>query len=275
LKFPHAPDWLVYLAVTAGLAVLAVGVPWRGAPPVRRPTLATQIGGQPLAPASLFDPAIWVSAPAAGPGAGTAFSVADSGVWLTARHVVEGCTRTVIVTGPGHGVSATVRLAPGRETAILYTRGGAPALPIAPAAGLRRGQRAFHPGFPRSRPGEAASELVRRATLLVGWRGLRAEPVLTFAEIARSPMTRGALTGISGAPALDAEGRVLGVTVAEAPRRRRIYTTTPSSLRAALAQAGVVPASGQGEAMTGATYDTVADDLRTRLSVAEIVCLAG
>jgi len=274
LKLPHAPDWLVYLAVTAGLVVLAVGVPWRGAQPVRRPALRASAGGQPLAPASLFDPTIWVSAPAAGPGAGTAFSVADRGVWLTARHVVEGCARTVIVTGPGHGVAATVRLASGRETAILYTRGGAPALPIAPA-GLRRGQRAFHPGYPRSRPGEAASELVRRATLLVGWRGLRAEPVLTFAETARSPMTRGALTGISGAPALDAEGRVLGVTVAEAPRRRRIYTTTPSSLRAALAQAGVVPASGPGEAMTAATYDAVADDLRARLSVVEVVCLTG
>jgi hypothetical protein len=88
-------------------------------------------------------------------------------------------------------------------------------------------------------------------------------------------MTRGALTGISGAPALDAEGRVLGVTVAEAPRHRRIYATTPSSLHAALAKAGVVPASGVGEAMTGATYHAVADDLRARLSVAEVVCLAG
>jgi hypothetical protein len=188
--------------------------------------------------------------------------------------VVEGCAQTVIVTTPGHGVAAKVRLETGGETAILYTRGGAPALPIAPISVLRRGQRAFHPGYPRSRPGEAASELARRATLVVGGYGLRAEPVLTFVETARAPMTHGALTGISGAPALDASGRVLGVTVAEAPRRRRLYTTTPSSLRAILAEAGVKATTSPGEAMTEATYGAVADNLRARLSVAEVVCIA-
>jgi S1-C subfamily serine protease len=275
LKLPHAPDWLAYLAVAAALAVLAVGVPWRIGKEVR-PRLATSaVNGQALAPASLFDPAIWVSAPPAGPGAGTAFSVAESGVWLTARHVVDGCASTVIITSPGHGVAARARLWPGRETAVLYTRGGAPALPIAPAEGLRRGQRAFHPGFPGSRPGEARSELARRATLWVGGHGLRAEPVLSFVETGRSPAVRGALTGLSGAPALDARGRVLGVTVAEAPRRRRLYATTPSSVRATLAQAGVRPLDGPGQAMTAASYGAVADDLRARLSVAEVECLGS
>jgi S1-C subfamily serine protease len=273
LKPPHAPDWLVYLAVAAGLAVLAVGVPWRQRP--AEPSRASSPAGQVLAPASLFDPAIWVSAPPAGPGAGTAFSVADSGVWLTARHVVDGCASTVIVTSPGHGVAAKVRLWPGRETAILYTRGGAPALPIAPAEWLRRGQRAFHHGFPGSRPGEATSELTRRARLVVGGRGLRTEPVLSFVETGRMPAMRGALAGLSGAPVLDASGRVLGVTIAEAPRRRRLYTTTPSSLRAILALASVKPVVGPGEAMTAASYGAVADDLRSRLSVAEVECLGS
>jgi serine protease Do len=65
------------------------------------------------------------------------------------------------------------------------------------------------------------------------------------------------------------------VTVAEAPRRRRLYTTTPSSLRATLAQAGVKPLDGPGEAMTAASYGAVADDLRGRLSVAEVECLGS
>ena len=273
MKLPHAPDWLVYLAVAAALAIFAVGVPWRGGKPSRAPVSAPSASGQPLAPASLFDPAIWVSAPPAGPGAGTAFSVADSGVWLTARHVVDGCASTVIVTSPGHGVAATARLWPGRETAVLYTHGGAPPLPVAPAEGLRRGERVFHPGFPDARPGQARSELARRATLWVGGHGLRTEPVLSLIETGRSPATHGALTGLSGAPALDASGRVLGVTVAEAPRRRRLYATTPSSLRATLAQAGVTPVDGPGEAMTATTYAAVADDLRARLSIAEVECL--
>jgi S1-C subfamily serine protease len=270
LKLPRPPDWLILIGMVGGLVALAVAGPWRApdSPPAREPA-----PGAPLAPASLFDPAIWVNAPRAGPGAGTAFSVADRGVWLTARHVVEGCRRAAIVTAPGHGVAAEVRLSAQRETAVLITRGGAPALPIAPAGPLRRGLMAFHPGFPQGRPGEAASQLIRRANLWVGGHGLRAEPVLTFAETARRPGLRGALTGISGAPVLDSAGEVLGVTVAEAPRRRRLYATTPSSLRAALAQAGVAPSAAPGRKLTGATLGAIADDLRARLSIAEVVCL--
>ena len=270
MKPPRPSIWLICLAVVGGLAALAVGAPWMRGAPARAPKV-----GQPLAPASLFDPAIWVSTPPPGPGGGTAFSVDGRGVWLTARHVVEGCGRTVIVTAPGHGVAARVQITPGRETAVLITRGGSPALPIAPAGVLRRGQRLFHPGFPRSRPGEAASEVLRRATLLVGWRGLRAEPVLTLAEVGRWPALRGSLAGISGAPVLDGEGRVLGVTVAENPRRRRLYATTPASLRAALAGAGVTPSGAAGEALSQATWRGASDDLRANLSVAEVECLAS
>jgi S1-C subfamily serine protease len=270
LKPPSPSIWLISLAVVGGAAALVFGVPWMHGTPERAPKV-----GQPLAPASLFDPAIWVSTPPPGPGAGTAFSVDSRGVWLTARHVVEGCGRTVIVTAPGHGVAARVQIAPGRETAVLITRGGAPALPIAPAGDLRRGERLFHPGFPRERPGEATSELLRRATLLVGWRGLRAQPVLTLAEVGRWPALRGSLAGLSGAPVLDAEGRVLGVTVAENPRRRRLYATTPASLRAALTGAGVTPSATAGEALSPATWRGAADALRANLSVAEVECLAG
>jgi S1-C subfamily serine protease len=231
--------------------------------------------GQPLAPASVFDPAIFVTAPPPGPGAGTAFSVSDQGVWLTARHVVEGCRRTVIVTAPGQGVAAQARILPGKETALLFTQGGAPALPIAPTSSLRRGEVIYHPGFPQTQPGEATSDLMRRANLWVGWRGLRAQPVLVLHETARSPALRGSLTGLSGAPALDGEGRVIGVTVAENPRRRRLYATTPSSLHAALADAKVKAAESGGEAMTAGTWKSASDRLRAALSVAEVECLAG
>lgn len=266
MKWPQAPDWLAYVAVAAALTIVAVA-PWKNVH--RRAPAPSQV----LAPPSLFDPAVWVSAPPAGPGAGTAFSVSERGVWLTARHVVESCPRAAILTAPGHGVVARVRLTPGRETAILYTDGGAPALPIVSRPSLRRGERAFHPGFPRSEPGEAASELRRRANLVVRGRWFRAEPVLIFAELDRRPAIRGALEGLSGAPVLDSAGRVLGVTVAEAPRRRRIYATTPSSLSAALQDAGVTSIAGGGEVLNRADYAAVADDLRARLSVAEVVCL--
>jgi hypothetical protein len=240
------------------------------APPVAEPPAPE---GPPIGPASVFDPAIFVAAPPPGPGVGVAFSVSSAGVWLTARHVVEGCGRTVIVIAPGQGVAAEARILPGRETAVLTTRGGAPALPIAPML-LRRGERAWHPGFPKGRPGEASSELMRRANLWVGWRGLRAQPVLVFRETGRWPAVRGSLTGLSGAPALDKAGAVIGVTVAENPRRRRLYATTPASLRAALAMAGVTAARDGGEPLSAATWKQASDDLRASLSVAEVECLA-
>jgi serine protease Do len=59
--------------------------------------------------------------------------------------------------------------------------------------------------------------------------------VLVWAEVGRTDTLRGTLAGLSGAPALDSAGRVIGVTVAEAPRRGRIYTTAPETLKTVLA----------------------------------------
>ena len=118
-------------------------------------------------PPPAFDSTIVVDAPStAGPGTGTAFSVSSGGVWLTARHVVEGCARAAIIVGPGQGVAAEVRIDPRGETAVLLTQGGAPSLPMAPRESVQRGMIAFHAGFPHGRPGEIASRLVRRQTLV-------------------------------------------------------------------------------------------------------------
>jgi serine protease Do len=95
---------------------------------------------------------------------------------------------------------------------------------------LRRGARAYHPGFPQGHPGEAASRLLGRENLVVHGRGARTEPVLVWAEVGRTDTLKGTLAGLSGSPALDSAGRVIGVTVAEAPRRGRIYTTAPETL---------------------------------------------
>jgi serine protease Do len=69
---------------------------------------------------------------------------------------------------------------------------------------------------------------------------------------------------------------VIGVTIAQAPRRGLIYTTTPRSLRAALAAGGAEPPpAGPGEPITTTTYGRVADDLRRDLRVVPVVCLGG
>jgi serine protease Do len=274
MHFPRLPDWLVYLAVVLALLIAAVGRQERADAPPPPPPVAGG-DGLPLGPASPFDPQVVVDVPGkAEPGVGTAFSISQSGVWITARHVVDGCTQTAIVVGDGRGVAAQVRIDPRGEAAILTTEGGAPPLPLGLDRPLRRGDRAFHPGFPQGEPGEATSRLLGRENLEVRGRGARTEPVLVWAETGRTDGLEGTLAGLSGSPVLDSAGRVVGVTVAESPRRGRIYTTSPETVVAALTATRQFPDSlAVGEPITTDNYGRVADTLRRDLRVAQVICL--
>ena len=273
MHFPRLPDWLIYAAVVVALLIAAVGRQERAdAPPAPPPVPAAE--GAALGPASPFDPAVVVDvAEHTEAGAGTAFSVAPSGIWVTARHVVEGCKQAAIVVAPGRGVAAGVRIDPRSETAILTTDGGAAPLPLGLDQRLRRGERAFHMGFPQGRPGEASSRLLGRENLVVQGRGARTEPVLVWAETGRTEGLKGTLGGLSGAPALDDQGRVVGVTIAEAPRRGRIYTTAPELTAQTLSADGIKDPGAAPTPVTAETYGRIADDLRRNLRVAQVVCL--
>lgn len=274
MHFPRLPDWLIYAVVVVALLFVAIGRRERADAPAAPPP-PSEAEGASLGPASPFDPSVVVDvAQKSEPAAGTAFSIADSGVWVTARHVVDGCTQTAIVVAPGRGVEAKVEIDPRGEAAILKTDGGAPALPLNLGGELRRGERAFHPGYPQGEPGEATSRLLGRENLVVRGRGARTEPVLVWAEAGRTDGLRGTLGGLSGAPALDDRGRVIGVTIAEAPRRGRIYTTSPETIQDALQTVRQpMTNAGAGEAITPDNYGRVADDLRRSLRVAQVICL--
>jgi hypothetical protein len=128
-------------------------------------------------------------------------------------------------------------------------------------------------GFPQGRPGEASSRLLGRENLVVQGRGARTEPVLVWAETGRTDGLKGTLGGLSGAPALDDQGRVVGVTIAEAPRRGRIYTTAPETTARVLTASGRRLAEPAAAAISADNYGRVADDLRRNLRVAQVVCL--
>jgi len=275
MHFPRLPDWLIYAAVVVALLIAAIGRQERTNAPAAPPP-APELEGAALGPASPFDPAVVVEvSDKTEPGAGTAFSIGESGVWVTARHVVDGCAQAAIVVAPGRGVAATVTIDPNSETAMLTTDGGAPPLPLGLTASLRRGERAFHPGFPQGKPGEASSRLIGRENLVVHGRGARTEAVLVWAETGRTDGLTGTLGGLSGAPALDTEGRVIGVTIAEAPRRGRIYTTAPELTARTLAAKARPSAAAQAVPITAENYGRVADDMRRTLRVAQVVCLTG
>lgn len=269
------PDWTIYGGVIAALVIASMsGRENADAPPAPPPPDAAE--GALLGPVTPFDPAVTVEAPDVPfqPAAGTAFSIADSGRWVTARHVVDGCSRPAIVIGGGRAVAASVRLAVKADIAVLITEGGASALPVLMDGSLRVGERAFHPGYPQGRPGEASSLLLGRETLHVRGRGRHDEPVLAWAETGRTEGLDGTLAGLSGAPAMDREGRVLGVTIAESPRRGRIYTTAPDTFLPAIRGIAAPEALPLDEPVTIDNYGRVADALRRDLRVAQVVCLS-
>jgi S1-C subfamily serine protease len=276
LHFPRLPDWLVYASVVFALLVAALSRGERAdAPPAPPPPAPGE--GAVLRPATAFDPAIVIKAPPPAPNStGTAFSVGATGVWLSAAHVLQGCRQAALIVAPGRGVAAEVQLDPRTDVAVLTTEGGAEPLPTALSAPLRIGMRGFHPGFPQGRPGEATSRLLGRQTLVMrGEEGRHVEPVVAWAQVGRTDGLRGGLAGLSGAPVLDSAGRVVGVTIAEAPRRGRIYTAAPESVSAALRRAhvSVQTSAPAREPITVENYGRAADNLRRDLRVVEVACL--
>lgn len=269
------PDWGVYGLVAIGLLVFSLARRENAdAPPAPAPP--DEMEGALLGPVTPFDPSVTVHAPDGPyqPASGTAFSIARDGRWVTARHVVEGCRQPALVVGGGRAVAADVRLAPRADVAVLLTQGGPAALAVAADAPLRRGQRAFHPGFPQGRPGEVTSRLLGRETLRVTGRGAREEPVLAWAEVGRTAGLTGGLSGLSGAPVLDRQGRAVGVTLAESPRRGRIYTTAPDTFGPAVRGQQHAGEALVGEPVTVDNYGVVSDSLRRDLRVAQVVCLS-
>jgi len=274
MHFPRLPDWLIYVAAVLALLVAAVGRQERADAPQAPPPVPGE-AGVPLSAFLPFDPARIVTLPRqTQPRSGTAFSVSDSGVWLTAAHVLKGCGQVAVVVAPGRGVAAQAIIDPLLDVAVLKTQGGAPALPLGRSADVRSGDRGFHPGFPQGAPGEAASRLLGADELAGAGRGASARPVMAWTEVGRTDGLEGMLDGLSGAPVLDASGQVVGLTLAEAPRRGRIYSVSPETLRTALAGAGVKPSTvARGEAVNVENYGRVADSLRRDLRVARVVCL--
>jgi S1-C subfamily serine protease len=274
VALPRPPDWILYAAAVAGLVLVAVNQAERSDAPGAPPPVPGA-AGVPLPPGSPFNPKkVKKVAEPASEEVGTAFSISDKGVWLTAAHVVKACRKTAVMVADRRGVLAKVFTTPDSDVAVLKTEGGAPPLPLAPG-GPERGARAYHPGFPQGRPGEAATRFLGPAVLEGRKRGSHGQTVLAWAEVGRTEALKGGLAGLSGAPVLDRTGQVIGVTLAEAPRRARIYSSTPAAIRAALAAAKVAPSGfARGQAITTDNYGRMADSLRRDVRVAQVVCLS-
>lgn len=258
------PDWLIYLSIVVALVIYAnrdketVIVP---APP---PVL-----GEMLPSESPRDDRIIVEVSAPQSGVGTAFAVDHDGTWITARHVVDSCDQVGLMISPRRLMRIDdTRISESADLAVL--RGDWEREPLHPdlLSARQIGELGYFFGFPQGEPGEVVGTLMARGLMQVRGRYRSDEPVLIWSEVARTRGLLGSLGGISGAPALDQDGEVIGVVSAETPRRGRIYTVAPRTLRTVFPNI-----TGTATALDRERYPLHADQLRRDRRVAQVVCI--
>jgi hypothetical protein len=77
---------------------------------------------------------------------------------------------------------------------------------------------------------------------------------------------------MSGGPVLNADGSVVGVTIAESPRQSRIYTASPGSIADFLDAQGLSAPGGEAHPVPAQSYAREADRLRRTMAVVKVVC---
>jgi S1-C subfamily serine protease len=269
------PDWLLYIIVIAAVVFVLFRVDDRADAPEALPDAQTENGAF-LPPPSAYDPEVLVEVGPVSSGLGSAFAISEDGWWVTARHVVDACGHVGLIVSRGSAAPVEeVKVALFADLALLKTQRAPTALALDTSERqFQVGQRAYHVGFPQGRPGEAYSRLIGRERLVARGRYDTEEPVLAWAELGRTSGLRGSLAGISGGPAIAANGQVIGVTVAESARRGRIYTASPASLLRLLRVEQVDAQGRPAPRLTPDNYGQESDNMRRALAVAQVVCIA-
>jgi S1-C subfamily serine protease len=278
------PDWLVYTLVLAVVVTTLfvrsgrdgeIEIGGHRLPNVTMPFAASERAhlGPVLPDSSKWDERVLVQVGEAENGLGTAFAINESGVWLTARHVVDGCAQVGLVVGGGRALEVDdFRTSPDSDLALLFTNRAPHALQLDLSRGLRVGETGYHIGYPQGRAGEATSVLLARSQLVTRGRYRLDEPVLAWEERTRSEGAEGTLAGMSGGPVFDDAGAVIGVTIAESPRRGRIYTASPDSISEFLDEQGLSAPGHDAVPVSAQTYSREADRLRREMAVVKVVC---
>ncbi len=232
-------------------------------------------------------------------GYGTAFSVGANGVWLTARHVVDGCKNLYlslpqektdkkisiayrngqrreypVVSASVLGVSKT------DDTALIVMQekkaDGTPLAFSAPEKNIFLGDMGFAVGYPGSLPGEIALQYIKQHRARMSFSGGGVSNVLSAWSIMEDNIVGFQYNGISGGPTVNQDGFVVGVNTGHSPRRARFYTSTTDSLYGLLRDNRVSYHYAAGNAkwpLRTSNYSYYADKLRQTNKVKRIFCL--
>lgn len=264
-KRKNFPDWIIYGIALIMFIWTAYGIEQDIV--IADPPVSPGLG--PLLPSdSPRDEIVRVDVAPQQSGTGTAFSINDDGLWLTARHVVDSCDEVGLRIGFGRIVPVDTQIVQNSDLAVLKSEWSRRPLPADLEGQRQIGEIGYFFGFPQGNPGEVVGSLISRNRMKVRGRYTNDEAVLAWSELGRSRNLSGSLGGLSGAPVLDKDGEIIGVVSAEAPRRGRVYTVAPRYLR------GIITAPGTGvEPLSLETYSVGADRLRRDRRVSQVICL--
>ena len=188
---------------------------------------------------------------------GTSFPIGP-GAWLTARHVANGACNRVILIVNGRKVAAQIAyLHPQADLALLKTANASgPALPLE-TGDVEQNETGYTFGYPKEKLGATQDRLMGRSRMQLSGEINGTGPALTWAEITRYPSDLPALSGMSGGPVFDAQGKIIGIMVAASVRRGRIHTVAPEILLATEQSFALGNASANAEPVSDVTTPTV------------------
>jgi hypothetical protein len=211
--------------------------------------------------------------PRAGDSLGTAFALNATGVWLTAAHVIDECRAVYVLRDRDWRAATSVRIHPSADLALIRATEPGPTITLAPGGTPDFGTDAFHVGYPQSRPAQVHTRYIGRARIERPQRGMPPEPGHVWAEVSRAPDFEGSLGGLSGGPAFDSAGRVVGVTILESQRRGRITTAPVERIRDLLSRGGVESRQGAGTTPFSPTsFQATGESLRASGTVTHVFC---
>jgi len=233
-----------------------------------------------IGPPSMRDPIIEIEDEVKSRGrqyTGTAFSIDERGLWVTARHVTNGCDNLFLLRPHGRALKVHNKVEHSRsDVSLLQTEGGPAALPI--DFGVQQyNQQGFHFGFPRGEPGAVYSRLIGRRTIKTTGSRRSKEAVLVWAEKIRIPDNDLSLGGISGGPIVNIQGNVVGIHVAGSIRRGRAFSSMPENINDLLVQNNIELKNSANNPVNTAfltvdSFATVGEELRGGLTVAQVIC---
>lgn len=219
---------------------------------------------------------------------GTGFAYDGFGQYITARHVTESCKQVFVMTEATKGKQGRVRAMRDSDFSVIDTESRFDRL-TAPRVVIgterpQRGDVGYFVGYPGGKAADVIAEAYGKTTMNSTGRYRFREPVTVWLIRERRPssgrsafISREAyydLSGISGGPAFNESGEVIGTVVAGQPRRGRAITTDLrnfsrfSALKAPADQSSTLATPR----FNPEDFDRVGDKLRRDLTVAQIYC---